>query len=379
MSATATVIGTIHALGVPSHIAAVGGSVEPVVSTSTSQEAKSNIFMVVENDDKIVEVGTAQGFTKIMEPKKEKVDPPLSPPHASRGQGMGGGASQGGPPRGGGREPVVIPPTMEDLGASDDDDGFLRDPCNGGEDDIIFDDPIEGEGEDDKDNGEEDDEDEIQVVTQSGRSTSDGLVPFNPKIHDVTGYEKADIIRLRNTAFKGDVKYAKKVKGALLGIPTGSIPTLQQINSSELFALHAPQKGKSENDDDDEEGPPKEANIHQLWLPFFQGNKALGDCPPAQFEPPGDWPKVYTPQDLQNYFPMGVTTWKSHEPLPSLIIVVPPNSPQLEKGHFLDHLHSHAALQRYLLGVGKLRKQFAFCPYCGIRSENQVSAYSHAR
>ena len=45
--------------------------------------------MVVEDDDEIVEVGTAQGFTKIVELKKEKVDPP----DASRGQGMGGGAS----------------------------------------------------------------------------------------------------------------------------------------------------------------------------------------------------------------------------------------------------------------------------------------------
>ena len=76
---------------------------------------------------------------------------------------------------------------------------------------------------------------------------------------------------------------------------------------------------------------------------------------------------------------MGVTAWKSCVPLPSLIIVVPPYSPQLEKEHLLGHLHSHAALQRYSLGVGKLRKQFAFCPYCGIRSENQVSAYSHVR
>ena len=123
------------------------------------------------------------------------------------------------------------------------------------------------------------------------------------------------------------MKYAKKVKGALLGLPSGSISTLQQINSSELFALCVLQKGKSENDDDDKEGPSKAANIHQLWLPFLQGNKDLGNCPPAQFEPPGDWPKVYTPQGLQTYFPMGVTAWKSHEPFPSLIIVVPPNSP----------------------------------------------------
>ena len=76
---------------------------------------------------------------------------------------------------------------------------------------------------------------------------------------------------------------------------------------------------------------------------------------------------------------MGITAWKSRVLLPSLIIVVPPNSPQLEKEHFLDHLHSYAALKRYSLVVGKQRKQFAFCPSCGIRSENQVSAYSHVR
>ena len=85
VSTAPTVIGTIHGPGVPGHIAAVGGSVEPVVSASTSHEGESNIFMVVEDDDKIVEVGMAQGFTKIMEPKKEKVDPPLILPHASRG------------------------------------------------------------------------------------------------------------------------------------------------------------------------------------------------------------------------------------------------------------------------------------------------------
>ena len=152
---------------------------------------------------------------------------------------MGGGASQGGPPRGGGKGPVVIPPIVVDPGASDDDDDFLRDPHDGGEEEILFDDPNEGEGEDDEDNGEEDDEDEVQVVTWSNKSTSDGFVPFDPEIHDVTGYEKVDIIRLRNTAFKSNLKYAKKVKGALLGLPSGSIPTLQQINSSELFTLHA--------------------------------------------------------------------------------------------------------------------------------------------
>ena len=41
--------------------------------------------MVVEDDDDIVEVRMAQGFTKIMEPKRQRADPPPIPPHTSRG------------------------------------------------------------------------------------------------------------------------------------------------------------------------------------------------------------------------------------------------------------------------------------------------------
>ena len=193
VSTAPTVIGTIHGPGVPRHIAMVGGSVEPVVSTSTSCEGESNIFMVVEDDDEIVEVGTAQGFTKIMEPKKETVDLP----HASRGRGMAGGASRGRPPRGGGKGPAVIHPIMvDDLGANDDDDNLPGNLLKGGEEELIFDDPNKGEEEEDKDDEEEEDEDEVQVLTRSGKSTSEGLVPFNPEIHDITGYEKVDMIKL---------------------------------------------------------------------------------------------------------------------------------------------------------------------------------------
>ena len=55
VSTAPTVIGTIHGPGVSGHINMVGGSVEPVVSASTSHKGESNIFMVVE-DDEIIEV-----------------------------------------------------------------------------------------------------------------------------------------------------------------------------------------------------------------------------------------------------------------------------------------------------------------------------------
>ena len=55
----------------------------------------------------------------------------------------------------------LIPPIMVDPGADDDDDKFLGDLHEGGEEGLLFDDPNEGEGEDDED----EDEDEVQVVT----------------------------------------------------------------------------------------------------------------------------------------------------------------------------------------------------------------------
>ena len=94
----ATVIGTIHGPGLPRPITVAGGSTEPIVSASTSQGEGSQVFMVVEDDDDIVEIGSAQGFTQLVEPMKEKTDPPSTMPHTSIGRGVEGGASQGGPP-----------------------------------------------------------------------------------------------------------------------------------------------------------------------------------------------------------------------------------------------------------------------------------------
>ena len=162
---------------------------------------------------------------------------------------------------------MSLPPIVEDLGPDEDDTEFIRDPHDEEGGDIPFEDPeeeenedVEEDDEDDFDEGDDDDDDDddddVQVVTRSrpkaSRSTPGGDIPFDPEIHDITGYEKVDIIRFRNKAFNGDARYAKRVKGVLLGQPVGSIPTVQQINSSELFALCVPQKGKSENDDEDE-------------------------------------------------------------------------------------------------------------------------------
>ena len=128
---------------------------------------------------------------------------------------------------------------VEDLDAEEGDDNeFTEEPLNEEEDEAQYEDIYK---EDEEDEGEDDEnEDEVQVVAQSrphaSNSATDKALVFNSEIHDITGYEKADIIKLRNTAFNGNAKYSKRIKGTLLNLPPGSLPLIQQINSSELFA-----------------------------------------------------------------------------------------------------------------------------------------------
>ena len=141
---------------------------------------------------------------------------------------------------------MTLPPTIEDLEADEDNDNeFTEDPCNEEEDKVQPDFPDE---EDDGDDDDEDD-DEVQMGTQSrpraSKSVANEVMEFDEDMHDITGYEKADIIELRNEALDSNAMYAKKIKGTLLNRPPGSLPSLEQINSSELFALRAPQKNMS--------------------------------------------------------------------------------------------------------------------------------------
>ena len=58
---------------------------------------------------------------------------------------------------------------VDDLGADDDNDNLPGDLLTGGEEELVFDIPNEGEEEEDEDDEEEEDEDEVQVLTQSSK------------------------------------------------------------------------------------------------------------------------------------------------------------------------------------------------------------------
>ena len=94
---------------------------------------------------------------------------------------------------------MTFPPAIEDLAAEEDNENkFTEHPCNEEEDEVQFTYPDEDDDDDEEE--EEDDDDEVQVVTRSRphakKSATNKAIAFNLEIHDMTGYEKADIIEL---------------------------------------------------------------------------------------------------------------------------------------------------------------------------------------
>ena len=149
----------------------------------------------------------------------------------------------------------------------------------------------EGKGLKGEDPDEEDELNEVNKDNLTGHTAPekvpagdvDHIKEYNDSIYDLTGYLKTDIIRLRNDAFKKETPQGKRIKGVLLSLHESEIHTLEQINSSAVFALCAPSKEQVDNDNDEEASPDnrEEANIYHLWFPYLEEIKTLGNSAPS--------------------------------------------------------------------------------------------------
>ena len=130
-----------------------------------------------------------------------------------------------------------------------------------------------------------------------------------------------------------------------------------------------------------------EGDMFPYWLPFLEQAGALGNCHPDQFKTVGSWPKLYTIKGLQAHAPEALKACPNEEDYPCLVVIVPGDSKGLGGPYALTGFHKLDALKRVTVSwesqVGstkkKRSKQVSFCPYCGIRNENQESAYLHVR
>ena len=175
-----------------------------------------------------------------------------------------------------------------------------------------------------------------------------------------------DILPKRYDTLSSDHPWVHKVRCSLLGLEVGTIPSREDIDSSERFIPRAACK---------ELEPPDVITEH--WLPVLWEEGLLMECPPDQFTMKAGWVPLYTPNSLTKYLPAALSAFSGAAP-PSLSAVVPPqHTGNLDREFLLKNFHRHACLVRQSLTVEGKRRQLAFCPYCGIINGNADTALSH--
>ena len=162
--------------------------------------------------------------------------------------------------------------------------------------------------------------------------------------------------------YEKDNLQAKLVRGQILGLPEGQIPTWKQIDESDIFTIHLPQP---QEDTKEERVKVNVMDVHSYWLPYLHEKEALGDCPSKEYQPPAGWPKLYTAEGLQDHVPEAVKKW-GKDPLLSLIALINHQMPLIPKYHLLSCLYNMAALKKGSIGAGDDQKQFSCSPSCGV-------------
>ena len=180
------------------------------------------------------------------------------------------------------------------------------------------------------------------------------------------GVRLEDILPKRYDTLCSDHPWVHKVRCSLLGLEAGTMPSREDIDSSQWFIPRAACKDSEPSD---------VITVH--WLPVLWEEGLLMECPPDQFTTKPGWVPLYTPDSLTKYLPMALSTFSGAAP-PSLSVVVPPqHTGGLNRKFLRTNFHRHGCLVRQSLMVGGKRRQLTFCPYCGIINENANTAFSH--
>ena len=182
------------------------------------------------------------------------------------------------------------------------------------------------------------------------------------------GMTEEDILPKRHEVFASDFDWVQSMRGSLLGLEEGILPSRSDINNSSCFI---PRTAASEQDLPDV--------IIEHWLPLLRREGLLVECPPNQFTAPGDRIPLYTCEGLESYL-LPVLSAFLNQGMPSLIAVAPPKfCVGRDKVFLLSNFHHHQCLVRQSFTHEGRRRQLAFCPYCRVISENHDAAISHVR
>ena len=165
------------------------------------------------------------------------------------------------------------------------------------------------------------------------------------------GVSEEDILPKRYEIYTSDYDWVQSIRGSLIGLEVGALPSRRDINNSSRFV---PRAAASKSD------LPEVITEH--WLPILRREGLLMECPPDQFTALADWIPLYTCEGLQKYLPAALSSFLS-QGAPSLIAVVPPEfHVGMDKEFLLCNFDHHQCLMRQLFNLKGRCRQLAFCP-----------------
>ena len=171
--------------------------------------------------------------------------------------------------------------------------------------------------------------------------------------------------------FLEDTDEANYIKGILLGLGPGVIPSQKQIDQSELFLERASDKTTSV------------ANVSNAWMPILEEKLWLAAEAPDLMKHKDGTAPLYKFKDLLRLVPSTAGAWTAKSAKPALVAVIPPTTTTpLETAIGVEGLHTVAALRKVTIpklpgDPGKKPKQYSFCGYCGVRIENFETDVNH--
>ena len=184
-----------------------------------------------------------------------------------------------------------------------------------------------------------------------------------------TGPSEAALQKARFELFQKDFPTVQEVRAWLLELKEGEVITQQVLDSSPTFHLRWVA---------DESRAPSIIGEH--WIDHLDTGGHIAKCKPHDFKFEDEWLPLYTRAGITRHM-SGLSSLLKTQGDSPLIAVMPPDMLfRSDREYVIHKLHEEDCLSRVTIYYGEnLRKQIAFCPYCGVTNQNTTTAYSHAR
>ena len=185
----------------------------------------------------------------------------------------------------------------------------------------------------------------------------------------LTGPSEAALSKAWLELYQKDLPEVQEVHARILDLKQGEEITQQVLDSSPTFHLRRAA---------DETRPPTVIGAH--WIDHLDAGGRIAKCKPHDFKFEDEWLPLYTRTGVTRHVSGLCSLLKTQGDSP-LIAVIPPDMLfQSDREYVIHKLHEEDCLSWVTIYYGEnLRKQIAFCPYCGVMNENTITAYSHAR